>query len=99
MPNIGSTEILIIALAILLIFGNQKLKKVAKGLGETGRELKKAKKEFTSAIDETDEKLSQVKNEFSSALEETNEDIKKTFDLSDIKKEEKNLEETKHGIS
>lgn len=57
MFNIGSKEILIIALIILFLFGSKKLTEWAKGLGEAGRELKKARKEFTSAMDETEKDL------------------------------------------
>ena len=57
MFNIGSKEILIIALIILFLFGSKKLTEWAKGLGDAGRELKKAKKEFTSAMDETEKDL------------------------------------------
>lgn len=57
MFNIGSKEILIIALIILFLFGSKKLTEWAKGLGEAGRELKKAKKEFSSAMDEADKDI------------------------------------------
>lgn len=57
MFNIGSKEILIIALIILFLFGSKKLTEWAKGLGDAGRELRKAKKEFTSAMDETDKEI------------------------------------------
>lgn len=71
MFNLGSKEILIIALIILFLFGSKKLTEWAKGLGDAGRELKKAKKEFSNAMDETDK------------------DIKKTFDLNEKIKEDK----------
>lgn len=71
MFNIGSKEILIIALIILFLFGSKKLTEWAKGLGDAGRELKKAKKEFSDAMDETDK------------------DIKKTLDMNEGKKENK----------
>ena len=57
MFNLGSKEILIIALIILFLFGSKKLTDWAKSLGEAGKELKKAKKEFTSAMDETEKDL------------------------------------------
>lgn len=57
MFNIGSKEILILALIILFLFGSKKLTEWAKGLGEAGRELKKAKKEFSSAMDEADKDI------------------------------------------
>lgn len=57
MFNLGSKEILIIALIILFLFGSKKLTEWAKSLGEAGKELKKAKKEFTGAMDETEKDL------------------------------------------
>lgn len=73
MFNLGSKEILIIALIILFLFGSKKLTEWAKGLGEAGKELKKAKKEFTSAIDDTDKELEQAKKEVKKVME--NEDV------------------------
>lgn len=57
MFNIGSKEIIIIALIILFLFGSKKLTEWARGIGEAGRELKKAKKEFGNAWDETDKDI------------------------------------------
>ncbi len=53
--NIGSGEWLVIGLVVLVLFGNKKMTEVAKGLGESGRELKKARKEFEKALNEDDE--------------------------------------------
>ena len=54
--NIGLPEILIIAFVLLILFGAKKLPEFARGLGESGKELKKASKEFKDAITEKDEK-------------------------------------------
>lgn len=40
--GIGATEIIIIAVVILIIFGGKKLPEFAKGLGEAIRELRKS---------------------------------------------------------
>lgn len=40
--RIGPTEIIIVAVVILIIFGGKKLPEFAKGLGEAIRELRKA---------------------------------------------------------
>ncbi len=48
--NIGGGEILIVALVLLLLFGGKKLPELARGLGESGKELKKAKKEIDNAL-------------------------------------------------
>lgn len=48
--NIGSTEIMVIAVVLLILFGGKKLPELARGLGEAGKELKKAKKEMDEAM-------------------------------------------------
>ncbi len=51
--NLGTTEIIIIAVVLLVLFGGKKLPELARGLGQSGRELKKAKAELEKAL--TDE--------------------------------------------
>lgn len=53
--NIGTTEIIIIAVVLMVLFGAKKLPEFARGLGESGRELKKASKELRTAITEDDD--------------------------------------------
>ena len=45
LSGIGSTELLIIALMLLLLFGGKKLPELAKGAGDSIREFRKAAKE------------------------------------------------------
>lgn len=52
--NLGPTELIVIGIVLLLIFGKKRMSDVAKGLGESGRELKNVKKEFDEAIKGTD---------------------------------------------
>lgn len=52
--NLGTTEIIIIAVVLLVMFGGKKLPELARGLGESGKELKKAKKELTEAMKDED---------------------------------------------
>lgn len=40
--NIGLSEIILIAIVVLLIFGGKKLPELGKGLGESVKELRKA---------------------------------------------------------
>jgi len=54
--NIGWTEILIIGGLILIFFGGTRLPKIARGMGESGRELKKAKNELADAVMEKEPK-------------------------------------------
>jgi len=48
--QIGTTEIVIIALVLLVLFGSKFLPKVGKGLGESEKELKKASKELKDVM-------------------------------------------------
>lgn len=56
--NFSTTEIVLIFLLILLLFGARKLPELAKGLGQAMREFKKATREaedsIRSAIDDAD---------------------------------------------
>ena len=42
LANIGSTEIIIIAVIVLILFGGRKLPEMGKGLGESFKEFKNA---------------------------------------------------------
>ncbi len=42
LANIGSTEIIIIAVVILILFGGKKLPEMGRGLGESLREFRRA---------------------------------------------------------
>jgi sec-independent protein translocase protein TatA len=59
--NIGTTEIIIIAVVLMILFGAKKLPEFARGLGESGRELKKASREFREALTEEEEKEAKKK--------------------------------------
>lgn len=52
LSNIGWPEILIIAVLLLVLFGGSQLPKIARNMGKSGKELKKAKKEFGEALSE-----------------------------------------------
>lgn len=43
--NIGSTEIIVVAVLILIFFGGKKLPEMAKGIGEAISEFKKSSKD------------------------------------------------------
>lgn len=55
LQSIGTTEIVIIAIVLMVLFGGKKINEWARGIGQAGKELKKAKKEFQSGFDGTDE--------------------------------------------
>jgi len=54
--NIGTVEVIVIAVVLILLFGGKKLLELARGLGESSKELKKAKKEFNQALSDEDDK-------------------------------------------
>lgn len=62
MPNLGWTEILLIAFIVLLLFGGKKIPELMRGLGRGVREFKDAKdnvkKELEDSITEKDTKAS-----------------------------------------
>lgn len=48
--NIGATEIIIVAVVLIILFGARFLPKMGKSLGESKVEMKKATKDLQSAI-------------------------------------------------
>ena len=66
MPNIGATELIILLLVIVLLFGSTKLPKLAKSLGEAQKEFKKgiAENEAEAALPPVDEKVTMTKAEY-----------------------------------
>ncbi len=52
--NIGTTEIILIVLAILILFGAKKIPELAQGIGKGMREFKKAMREVEDDIKLTD---------------------------------------------
>ena len=66
MFGLGPTELIIIAVIVILIFGAKRLPDVGKGLGGAIREFRNVKKELTKTTPETatkDDKPSQEKSE------------------------------------
>lgn len=45
MPNLGATEIIIIALVLILLFGGKKIPELMRGLGDGIRQFKKGMNE------------------------------------------------------
>jgi sec-independent protein translocase protein TatA len=63
LPNIGITELIIVLIIILLIFGPKNLPKIGQALGKSLREFKNA----TRSLSEDDEEESHPNNKKSSA--------------------------------
>ncbi|HVN57242.1 MAG TPA: twin-arginine translocase TatA/TatE family subunit [Bacteroidales bacterium] len=58
MGDIGFTEILLILLVVVLLFGGKKIPELMKGLGQGIREFKKA-----SSMDDEKDKSAEIKTE------------------------------------
>jgi len=52
--SLGSTEIIVILVIVLLLFGGKKLPELARGLGKGINEFKKASKEVENEIKNVD---------------------------------------------
>jgi TatA/E family protein of Tat protein translocase len=72
--GIGGSEILLIFLAVLLLFGSKKMPEVARGLGKGLQEFKKAtdeiKKEITDNTSEIVNEVSNIKNDIHNNVNE-----------------------------
>lgn len=55
--NLGATEIILIVLVILLLFGAKKIPELAQGIGKGMKEFKKAVKDVEEEVKKTDEDL------------------------------------------
>ena len=61
MFGVGGTELLVLFVIILLVFGPSQIPKMARGLGEAMREFRRAQREISNEIKSDDE--SSRKNE------------------------------------
>ena len=50
--NLGPTELIIIGVILIVFFGSKKIASLGKTAGETTKEFKKVKKEFSDAVTE-----------------------------------------------
>ncbi len=72
----GGTELLLLMLVVLILFGARRIPEVAQNLGKGIREFKKSMKEVQSEIDSVDSpkaKIEKPKEEDKSRLENKNE--------------------------
>jgi len=60
--NLGSTEIIIIALVILLLFGGRKIPELMRGLGKGVSQFKKGMSEIEQEINAEPEKKEEIQN-------------------------------------
>ncbi len=50
LKNIGSTELIIIGVVLIMIFGGKKIAELARNLGESTKELEKVKEAYNKTI-------------------------------------------------
>ncbi len=55
-PAMGMPEMLVILVVVLLLFGSKRLPELARGIGKSMREFKKAAEDVRKEIDITDDK-------------------------------------------
>jgi len=55
MPNVGPTELAIVLVLALLVFGPKKLPEIGKGLGQAMREFKKASRDLMNSFNDESE--------------------------------------------
>lgn len=84
MPMIGTTELLLIFFIVLLVFGARRLPEIAKSLGKSVHEFKKAKDEILNYSEEDEKQKKQSKD--MSAYDKKPQDEKK--DMPDKKDDE-----------
>ncbi len=65
--SIGTNEIILIMLIALLLFGPKKLPEIGRTIGSTVRELKRAARDFTTAIEQIE---TEVKDEVDSVKDD-----------------------------
>ena len=53
--NIGTPELIVILVLLVILFGGKKLPELARGLGKAGRELKDAKKDMEDSFKDDEE--------------------------------------------
>lgn len=63
MFGLGTTEILVIAIIILLLFGGKKIPELMKGLGKGVKSFKDGMKEVEKDVNINDEKKEEIKQE------------------------------------
>ena len=63
MGNFGTTEIILILLIVLVLFGAKKIPELARGLGQGIREFRKAKQEIQNELENPSQEEPKKDNE------------------------------------
>jgi sec-independent protein translocase protein TatA len=70
LKNLGTVEFIVIGVVAVLLFGSKRITDVAKGLGKSTKEFKKAKGEYEKAAD-PDKDKAEAKTETKTQKEAT----------------------------
>jgi sec-independent protein translocase protein TatA len=62
MFNAGPTEIIVVAIVILVLFGAKRIPELAKGLGQGIKEFRQASKDIKKEIEESSKNIEDVIN-------------------------------------
>jgi len=62
--NIGPTELIIVGLVLIIFFGSKKMAELGKAGGETVKEIKKIKKDYSGALKEVNKDIDDDEEEY-----------------------------------
>jgi sec-independent protein translocase protein TatA len=83
--NIGPTELIVILVIALLVFGPKKLPEIGRSIGRAVREFKKTSEEIRGRIEDeiAASEVKDVARDLQSEIKSAGEDIQKTLDVGD----------------
>jgi sec-independent protein translocase protein TatA len=83
--NIGPTELIVILVIALLVFGPKKLPEIGRSIGKAVREFKKTSEEIRGRIEDeiAASEVKDVARDLQSEIKSAGEDIQKTLDVGD----------------
>jgi TatA/E family protein of Tat protein translocase len=98
---IGGSEIVVVLLAALLLFGADKMPEVIRGLSKGMKEFRKVtddiKKEFEESTRDIKEEMDDVTSEVKKNAEEASSNLRNYIDDSDIAKDLKDIDKDLKG--
>ena len=72
--NVSSTELIVLVVVLLVLFGGKKLNDIARGLGQSQKEFEKVKKEYEGVLTQEQPEETQPENTTASENVQTPED-------------------------
>ena len=87
MFGLGTTELIVIAVIVLLIFGAKRIPEIGKGLGGALREFRKVKRDLSDSGREEDEKMKpSIEDKAAKKVLEQVPGVKKVMDINETVK-------------